>query len=149
MNQINTTDIKVEGCGCDADLDDVEGFDDVDYDADNEVRIDVVNSGALVNYTDAYAKTGWNWADGSFGGNGDDAGNGSYGGKADADADADSDDDGDADADADADGGTGGSGGDGGNGGEGGAGGLIVTGHATSNSGTVNLINSLLIRVIR
>ena len=148
MNQINTTDIKVEGCGCDADLDDVEGFDDVDYDADNEVKIDVVNEGALVNFTDAYAKTGWNWADGSFGGDGAEGGNGSTGGDADADADADAED-GDADADADADGGKAGTGGEGGNGGNVEAGGIIVTGNAVSNSGTVNLINSLLIRVIR
>ncbi len=149
MNQINSTDIKVEGCGCHTDLDDVENFDDVDYDVDNEVKIEVLNEGALVNVTDAYAKTGWNWAEGSFGGNGANGGKGSTGGDADADADADANDEGDANADAEADGGEAGAGGHGGNGGEGGEGGLIVTGNAVTNSGTVNLINSLLIRVIR
>lgn len=145
-NVVNVNDISVEGCGCnDVDLDDLEDFYDVDVNVDNEIELDVENNGAVLNATHAYARTGWNAADGSYGGNGDDAGNGSSGG--DADADADSSDEGDADADAN--GGYGGMGGNGGEGGEGGEGGLVVTGEARSNSGTINIVNSNLVRIVR
>ena len=156
LNVVNSNDIKVEGCGCDSvDLDDLEEFDDVDVTKDNEVKIELLNRGAVINYTDAYATTGWNDAGGSTGGAGDDGGGAGDGDYADADADADADSkgcgcgDADADAEADANGGNGGQGGHGGNGGEGGPGGLVVTGEARSNAGTINLVNSNLIRVIR
>lgn len=147
MNVVNSNDIKVEGCGCDAvDLDDAEDFDDADVDVDNEVEIGLFNGGFVLNNTDAYAKTGWNAAGGSDGGNAGEGGNGGEGDEADADADADGED---SDADAEANGGEGGEGGEGGNGGAGDEGGLVVTGDARSNAGTINLVNTNVIRVIR
>ncbi len=143
MNVLNSTEIEVEGCGCDGPNYDEDNVDDIRM--DNEVRVNLYNGSAVINNTDAYAKTGWNHAEGSFGGDGAEGGSGDEGGDADADADADEY----GDANADAEGGNGGRGGWGGMGGEGGAGGLVVTGDAVSNSGTVNLLNSTLIRVVR
>ncbi|OHB18534.1 MAG: hypothetical protein A2854_00175 [Parcubacteria group bacterium RIFCSPHIGHO2_01_FULL_56_18] len=143
-NVVNSTDIEVEGCGCDAGVNyDEDEVDDITV--DNEVEIDLYNGAFLLNVTDAYAKTGWNAADGTSGGSAGSGGEGEEGGKADADADTH----GHGDANADAEGGEGGNGGYGGEGGFGGAGGLVVTGDATSNAGAVNVVNSTLLRVRR
>lgn len=153
MNVVNSTDIEVEGCGCDNGVDyDDKDIDDVEV--DNEVKINLVNGGIVSNFTDAYAKTGWNSAAGVEGGDAGNGGKGDDGGNADADADVGGwkhygDDDNNNDADAVANGGNGGNGGRGGRGGVALEGGVIVTGNATSNSGAVNVINSTLLRVRR
>jgi hypothetical protein len=148
MNVVNSTDIDVAGCGCDGDVNyDENEVDDITV--DNEVKVELFNGALVTNVTDAYAKTGWNRADGVEGGNGGRAGDGEEGGEADADADADGHYNNGGEADADADGGNGGNGGNGGEGGLAVAGGLITTGDALSNSGAVNVVNSTLIRVRR
>lgn len=144
-NVVNSNDVKVEGCGCDAGVNyDEDRVDDISV--NNKVRLEVENNGFVLNSTSAYAKTGWNRAEGSEGGDGARAGSGGDGDKADADADSGHNG---GDASADADGGNGGKGGNGGMGGEGSEGGLVVTGEARSNSGTINVVNANLIRVIR
>lgn len=81
----------------------------------------------ITNDTRARSRTGYNKAEGSVGGNADDAG--------------------------EVDGGTGNNNnggattGDGGNGGAGGLGGTVLTGNADSKSATVNLLNTILVRV--
>lgn len=147
MNVVNSTDLEVEGCGCDDSVNyDQDTVDDITV--DNEVKVYLSNGALLTNVTDAYAKTGWNAAAGVAGGSAGSGGNGDDGGNAYADADADGWHN-DGDAYANADGGRGGRGGNGGNGGVAAAGGLVTTGEATSNSGAVNLVNSTLLRVRR
>jgi hypothetical protein len=148
MNVVNSTDLEVEGCGCDGNVNyDENEVDDIEV--DNEVKLELVNGGIVSNFTDAYAKTGWNVAAGVEGGNAGEGGNGDEGGNADADADSDAHHDDMSDADAWAQGGEGGNGGRGGRGGVALEGGVVVTGNATSNSGAVNVINSTLLRVRR
>jgi hypothetical protein len=149
VNTVNTNDLAIEGCGCDAGVDyDEDNVDDISV--EDEAKIKLSNGGFVVNYTDAHAKTGFNWAAGSEGGNGSMGGDGEEGGNADADADADAGYHGDdADADADAVGGEGGNGGKGGNGGTGAAGGLVITGAAHSVAGTINVVNTNLVRITR
>lgn len=146
MNVVNSTDLEVEGCGCDSGVSyDEDEVDDIEV--DNQVKLELVNGGIVTNFTDAYAKTGWNNAAGAAGGDAGQGGDGEEGGNADADADAGHYSDGDAYSEA-----NGGQGGNGGRGGRGGValeGGVVVTGNATSNSGAVNVINSTLLRVRR
>jgi hypothetical protein len=148
MNVVNSTDIEVEGCGCDSGVGyDEDNVDDIEV--DNEVKIELLNAGIVSNTTDAYAKTGWNVAAGVEGGDAGQGGEGDEGGNADADSDVGGWHDEDGDAYSEANGGQGGNGGRGGRGGVALEGGVIVTGNATSNSGAVNVINSTLLRVRR
>jgi len=145
LNVVNSTDIEVEGCGCDNGVDyDDKHIDDVEI--DNEVKIQLSNGVILTNVTDAYAKTGWNKAAGAAGGDAGEGGDGEEGGNADADADGGWKN---GDAYSEANGGEGGNGGRGGRGGLALEGGVVVTGDALSNSGAANVVNSTILRVRR
>ncbi|OGG57859.1 hypothetical protein A2765_06625 [Candidatus Kaiserbacteria bacterium RIFCSPHIGHO2_01_FULL_56_24] len=90
----------------------------------------------IKNDTKSRARTGDNRAKGSYGGDG------GRGGEIEAEAEADGD------GDAEANGNNGGAvAGNGGTGGSGDAGGLVETGEADSTSGTINLLNTLLVRL--
>ena len=95
----------------------------------SKIKIETKSSGSIDNYTSAKAETGGNWAGGS------DAGKGGSGGDVEVE-------------DGDSDNNNGGaSAGDGGNGGESSDGGWVETGVATSNAGSVNILNATLVRV--
>ncbi len=153
VNTLNTVDIEVEGCGCEEEPECcIPPW--LRRDVDNHVKVKVKNDGKIENKTKAKAETGDNDADGSFGGDGgcecDGAGDGGDGGDAHVGDDGDGcgcewDFGGGAGT---ANGGDGGNGGDA-NGGDGGVGGTVVTGDARSEAGTVNLMNTILIRVLR
>lgn len=156
MNTVNTTDIEVEqaDCGC-AQTSGKKHKRGNRTTVDNTVEVGVSNSGGVTNTTDAYAKTGYNDAEGSEGGDGDDAGNGGNGGNAEEGSSYNRGSRGHGyghgsnKGGGDNNGGAAGNGGNGGNGGDGNVGGTIVTGHALSNAGTVNVLNTTLIRVRR
>ena len=96
------------------------------------IKIEARNSGHISNYTSSKAETGGNYADGSFGGSGGEGG--------DVEAEADG-------SDGEANGNNGGAtAGDGGDGGDGFEGGLVETGEATSDAGTFNLLNTLIVK---
>ncbi len=151
MNAVNSTDIDVTqaDCGCD---EEVSGWYDSlgnfhpfkEGDVDNEVEIEVVNAGGVMDETVAAADTGNNKAKGSYGGEGgkgDDGGNG---------GDANASEGNECDCytyPGEAYGGNAGDGGVGGNGGHGDVGGTIRTGRATANAGSINVVNTNLIRV--
>jgi hypothetical protein len=152
QNMVNSTDIDVAqaDCGCD---NEVHGWYDEwgnfhqfrQRDVDNSINIGVLNAGGVLNETEAKAKTGYNDAEGSEGGEG---GNGDQGGNGgDADAAAWESECGCDAYGGHANAGDAGHGGVGGNGGNGDVGGTIRTGRASSNSGTVNVVNTTLIRV--
>jgi hypothetical protein len=173
VNTVNSTDIEVEGCGCE----DEEDGDDMpwymrffgghdrggDRDTDNSVYVDVDNDATVINKTDADADTGDNAAKGSEGGDGDEGGNGGSGGDAEDNEGADNDrrnnqwghwydtyfGGGDSSSDGDNNAGDAGNGGAGGDGGAGGVGGEVQTGNAESNSGTVNVVNTTVVRTTR
>lgn len=141
-NALNTVEVEVSGCGCD---DEGEGYVHPWFrrEVDNSITVNLSNSGSISNETEAKAKTGYNDADGSEGGDADDAGNGGEGGDAEAaggfwgwgDAGL-------------AVGGEGGHGGES-NGGAADVGGTILTGDAHSDAGTINIMNTVLVRVLR
>lgn len=173
VNTLNTTEIEVEGCGCDESAP-VNGW-WRKIKKDNSVGVTVANSGTINNETEAEAKTGKNDADGSYGGDGGkqkgDAGNGGDGGDATgsdeecgwcgggcgnwcgggcgywcAPTGCDGCDNG---SNVGGDAGQGGHAGSGGDGGAGDVGGTVVTGNARSDSGAVNVMNTVLVRVLR
>ena len=152
MNTMNSTDVEVEqaDCGCD---EEVGGWYDAlgnfhafkQNDVDNEVKVEVGNEGAIVDMTVAGSDTGNNKAKGSYGGNGGEGSNGGNGGDAEAGQ-------GEPECGCDvypgqAHAGNGGMGAAGGNGGSGDVGGTIRTGRATANAGSINVLNTNLIRV--
>lgn len=119
LNTLNTTDVDVDLYGENMNSSSLV----VDTDNDNcgcDNNID--------NHTKARARTGGNDAQGSEGGEGGEGG------------DVEVDDDGDNNN-------GGATGGSGGSGGTGAAGGWVVTGVATSNAGSVNVLNATLVRV--
>jgi hypothetical protein len=103
-----------------------------------ETSINVSNAAHVFNLTLSRALTGNNFAKGSKGGDGSAGGRGGRGGDAEGNEGSGNNN-----------AGSGGNGGRGGNGGAGSAGGAVMTGNATSNSGTVNTINSVRIRTSR
>ena len=148
LNTLNSTEIDVQAadCGCNNDHH-VDGWGRRTTNTDNSVDVYVSNSGNIYSDTDAKAKTGDNSAEGSFGGDGKKGGSGGDGGDAYAGG-------GWLDWDGhpvggDANGGDGGHGGAGGDGGRGDVGGTVRTGAAESNSGSINLMNSTIVRVTR
>ena len=152
VNTLNTVDIEVEGCGCEDQQDECGCIPPwLRRDVDNSVTVKIDNDGRIKNETEAKADTGDNDADGSYGGDGGTAGDGGKGGKAEV-----GDDEGDrcgcewdlSSGGGDANGGQGADGGDA-NGGDGDVGGTIRTGDARSESGSVNLMNTVLVRVTR
>lgn len=154
MNQVNTNDVSIEGCACGAGVDfDEDNVDDINV--EDSAKITLENGGFVMNYTDARATTGDNKAEGSTGGDAGKGGNGDEGGNATANADANAGysynhhNKGGSDANAGAQGGNGGNGAKGGNGGVGGAGGLVITGAANSVAGTINVVNTNLVRIVR
>ena len=152
MNSLNTTDIEIEqaDCGCDRE---VQGWYDEwgnfhqfrRGDVDNSVVVEVENEGAIIDMTTAGSNSGLNAAEGSEGGDATDAGKGGSGGEANAEAWY-------SECGCDVYGGhaNAGHGADGGdvNGGAGGVGGTIVTGEARSNAGSINIMNTVLVRVL-
>ncbi|TSC86580.1 MAG: hypothetical protein G01um10148_566 [Parcubacteria group bacterium Gr01-1014_8] len=156
VNTLNTTDIAVEGCGCEDDQDECGCIPPwLRRDVDNSVRVKVHNDGTINNETKAKADTGDNDAGGSYGGDGggdchcDGGGDGGDGG----DAEVGDDEEGcgcewDIGGGGTANGGDGGDGGDA-DGGDGDVGGTIRTGDARSDAGTVNVMNTTLVRVTR
>ncbi|MBI5457001.1 hypothetical protein HY969_04670 [Candidatus Kaiserbacteria bacterium] len=147
VNTLNTVDIEVVGCGCEEEeTDDCCGGGRGDV--DNRVVITLSNSGTINNETEAKADTGDNDADGSYGGDSDDGGDGGDGGNAKVEGDDGENCDCVPPSGGNANAGGGGEGGDT-NGGSSDVGGTIRTGDARSESGTVNLMNTVLIRVTR
>ncbi len=149
-NELNNTDVVVEGCGCEEDNNECSCIPPwFQRDVNNTVTITVANSGAVVNATAAGASTGDNKAKGSYGGEGGEAGNGGDGGEATV-----GDDEGcGCDEWIPAGGGdaVGGDAGQGGSadGGEGGLGGTVRTGDTRSESGSINVMNTTMVRVTR
>jgi hypothetical protein len=152
MNTVNSTDIDVEqaDCGCD---DEMDGWYDAlgnfhpyrNGDVNNTVEIEVENEGVVADATVAGANSGENQADGSYGGNGGNGDEGGHGGEANASQ-------GETGCGCDvypgqAHAGNGAMGGHGGNGGVGDVGGTIRTGRAMADAGTINVVNTNLIRV--
>ena len=120
-NDLNNTDVGVDvNCDC-GDVNSVT----LDVTTDNSRTSPLDN--VIANLTAARARTGDNNADGSIGGN---AGNG---GK--VDGGAGSENNGGAKA------------GTGGAGGSGGLGGTVLTGNASSTAGTINMLNTTMVRV--
>ena len=160
VNTVNTTDIEVEGCGCEDNDEDNGGhwwerFHRSNGDTDNSVDVSVDNDVTLINDTKAKADSGDNEAAGSEGGDGEEGGDGGNGGDAE---DNDSDNNGGhhwwsnwghGDDNAENIGGDGAEGGAGGNGGDGDVGGEVRTGRADAASGTVNTVNTTVIRTTR
>lgn len=150
-NELNNVDVAVEGCGCDEDQNECACIPPwFRRDVDNSVTIKVYNSGSISNTTDADADTGYNKAKGSYGGDGGEAGNGGDGGE----AEVGDDEEGrcgcewDLGSNGDAVGGDAGQGGSA-DGGEGGLGGTVRTGNAVSESGSINVMNTTVVRVER
>ncbi|MEK7068560.1 MAG: hypothetical protein AAB964_01960 [Patescibacteria group bacterium] len=119
INSANTNDVKIGG-----------GHDDCGCDDMNSSYIggNLDNEGVIVDITVAGANTGDNDARGSRGGRGGEGG------------EVESDDDGSYNN-------GGANAGNGGNGGAGGLGGEVDTGDATSNAGSINVLNTNIIRV--
>lgn len=148
-NTLNTTEVDVQAadCGCDNGYSHSGWGRRGDRTIDNSVTVGVANTGAVLSLTGAAADTGYNAAVGSYGGNGADAGDGADGGDATGGGgfwDWDDNFHG-----SEANGGNGGNGGDGGEGGEGDVGGTVRTGRAETNSGSINVMNSTIVRVTR
>lgn len=117
---------------------------------DNSVYIKVSNDGYISNTTSAKADTGDNKAKGSYGGDAGYGGDGGDGGEAEV-GDEEEGCGCEWDLGGSAGEAVGGDGGNGGhsNGGEGGQGGTISTGEARSEAGTINMMNTTVIRVVR
>ena len=151
LNTLNSTEIDVQAADCGCANSEEHHFSGWgrrgDTDINNSVTVYVSNSGSIDSDTDAKAKTGDNSAEGSFGGDGKKGGSGGDGGDAYSGS-------GFVDFDwhavgGDAFGGNGGMGGNGGDGGRGDVGGTVRTGAAESNAGSINLMNSTIVRVTR
>ena len=123
-NALNTTDIGVDFAVSGGDVNSTS-LDIVTDNQNNNHECDCAN--VINNDTRARARSGDNRAEGSVGGNADDAGD-VTGGSGDFN-------NGGADT------------GNGGNGGDGGFGGTVFTGNASSTAGTINLLNTSIIRV--
>ncbi len=150
-NELNNVDIVVEGCGCEEDENDCACIPPwFRRDVDNSVTIKVYNSGEIENETEAKADTGDNKAKGSEGGNGGTAGDGGRGGSAEVGSD-DEERCGcewDLGSNGEAVGGDAGQGGSA-DGGAGALGGEVRTGAAHSESGSINVMNTTMVRVTR
>lgn len=119
--------------------------------SDNSVYIKVENSGSISNTTEAKADTGDNKAKGSYGGDGGYAGDGGKGGSAEVEGDEVRGECGcelPLGGDGTANGGDGADGGDA-DGGDGDVGGTVQTGDARSEAGSINVMNTTMIRVVR
>ncbi|MFZ2707002.1 MAG: hypothetical protein WAY88_02640, partial [Minisyncoccia bacterium] len=150
-NSLNSTDVEVEGCGCDEDQNECSCIPPwFRRDVDNSVKIKVYNDGYISNETKAKADTGDNKAKGSYGGDAGYGGDGGDGGEAEV-GDEEEGCGCEWDLGGSAGEAVGGDGGNGGhsNGGEGGQGGTISTGEARSEAGTINMMNTTVIRVVR
>lgn len=150
-NELNNTDIVVEGCGCEEDENECSCIPPwFRRDVNNTVTVVVANNGAVVNATAAGADTGDNKAKGSYGGNGGSAGNGGDGGEATVgdEEDCRCNDDWFPAGGGDAVGGDAGQGGSA-DGGNGGLGGTVRTGDARTESGSINVMNTTMVRVTR
>lgn len=150
-NELNNVDVAVEGCGCEEDENDCACIPPwFRRDVDNSVKIKVYNDGDIVNVTNAGAETGDNKAKGSYGGTGGTAGDGGNGGKAEVgdEEDCRCGDDWFPAGNGDAVGGDAGQGGSA-DGGAGDIGGTVRTGEARSESGSINVMNTTVVRVAR
>ena len=150
LNTLNSVEIDVQAadCGCNDGHQSHGWGRRGDTDIDNSVNLALSNEGEILSLTDAGANSGDNKAKGSYGGDGSYGGNGGEGGRAKVEGGGfwDWNDNFHGSV---ANGGDGGQGGDGGNGGDGDVGGTIRTGRAESNSGSINVMNSTIVRVTR
>ena len=150
LNTLNSTEIDVQAadCGCNSDPHHSSGWGRRGHtETINAVTVAVTNGGSIDSDTKAKVETGDNTADGSYGGDGAKGGKGGSGGDAETHGGALNWDGNPVGGDAY--GGSGGNGGVGGDGGRGDVGGTIRTGAGESNSGSINLMNSTIVRVTR
>jgi hypothetical protein len=149
-NELNSVDVEVEGCGCDEDQNECACIPPwFRRDVDNSVTIKVYNDGEIENETKAKADTGDNTAEGSEGGEGGNGGNGGNGGAAKVGDEQDRCGcEWDLGSSGDAVGGDAGQGGSA-DGGNASIGGTVRTGNATSESGSINVMNTTMVRVAR
>ena len=150
LNTLNSVEIDVQAadCGCNDGHQSHGWGRRGDTDIDNSVNLALSNEGEILSLTDAGANSGDNKAKGSYGGDGSYGGNGGEGGRAKVEGGGfwDWNDNFHGSI---ANGGDGGQGGEGGNGGDGDVGGTVRTGRAESNSGSINVMNSTIVRVTR
>ena len=149
LNVLNSTDIEVQAadCGCGDNDHHQHGWSrGGDRNTDNSVDVYVTNSGSIYSDTDAKATTGKNDAEGSSGGDGAKGGKGGSGGDAEG---GDGFWEYDSYYGSSSNAGNGGDGGEGGEGGSGDVGGTIRTGRAEANAGSINVMNSTIVRVTR
>ena len=149
LNTLNSTEIDVQAadCGCSSTSHSSGWGRRGDTDINNKVKVTVNNDGHIDSTTKAKVETGDNTAEGSYGGDGKKGGSGGDGGEAETHGGALNWDGNPVGGDAY--GGAGGNGGAGGDGGRGDVGGTIRTGAGESNAGSINLMNSTIVRVTR